>query len=320
MPWWYRLGSALLVVLLLGSAAVAAEYTFAFDRTVETKDKVSLSVLSLGGNLDIRTHDEPTVIIAATKKVEATTKELAAELAGRLEIRVTEAKDQVAIETVMGEMTLKERSLLKRLLGGSDDAVIRTDFVITVPTNCDLSVNCQTGEILADQIKGSVKIRTTSGHVALNGIEGQIDIDNGSGVTQGEMLFGPVTVRQTAGSVTLRWVEGDIRVKGGTADVEIEQERGALEAVTASGNITIKTNLDSSRDYFVQTESGNISLLLPETSSGKLHIGSEAGEIRTDIPVTLKSLSKKQMVGEFGSGGVTITLMSRLGDVSVDQF
>ncbi|MEW6050746.1 MAG: DUF4097 family beta strand repeat-containing protein [Candidatus Zixiibacteriota bacterium] len=320
MPLWQRAATTSALVLISVAAAVADEFAFDFQKSLETPDKVSVSILSLEGDLEITTHDEPEVLITATKRIEASTKELASEIAGRLEIRVVQSNDKVTIETVMGTMTREERSLLARLLGGSHEVVARIDFNITVPVHCDLSIASQSGTISADQVRGPVSVKASSAHIVLNGIEGAVDVDNGSGSTTGELLFGPVTVRQAAGTVSLQWVEGDIRVKAGSADVDVVQERGALEVVTASGSINIKTNLDSSRDYYVQTESGNINLLLPETSSGKLHIGSEAGQIRTDIPVTLKSLSKKQMVGEFGSGGVSITLMSRLGDVSVDQF
>lgn len=61
-------------------------------------------------------------------------------------------------------------------------------------------------------------------------------------------------------------------------------------------------------------------MLVPQTSSGTLQIASDMGNIKTEIPVSIKSMSKNKLVGEFGTGGVKVTLTSTTGDVTVAQF
>jgi len=59
---------------------------------------------------------------------------------------------------------------------------------------------------------------------------------------------------------------------------------------------------------------------VPQSASGTLDIRSQAGNIRTDVPVTISAMSKRQLRGAFGSGGVKISLVSTSGDVTVEQF
>ncbi len=134
------------------------------------------------------------------------------------------------------------------------------------------------------------------------------------------MLFGPVTVRQDQGKIDLQFVEGDIRIKSSSADIDVRQDMGSIDLTTRTGNVTLQSNLDSSKDFFVETESGNISLMIPETSSGNIRIESQTGDIKTEVPIAIKSMSRKQVEGTFGVGGVKISLISLSGDVKVAQF
>lgn len=99
--------------------------------------------------------------------------------------------------------------------------------------------------------------------------------------------------------------------------ITIQQSRGAIDLVTLSGEVNIQTELDSPRDYFVETNSGSITFIIPEASSGVLNIETQSGDVQTEMPVAVKSVSRNQLVGEFGRGGPTIRLSSSSGDVTV---
>ncbi len=112
-------------------------------------------------------------------------------------------------------------------------------------------------------------------------------------------------------------VEGDIRIKSSSATITIQQIRGAIDLVTLSGEVKIQTELDSPRDYFVETNSGSITFIIPEASSGVLNIETQSGDVQAEMPVAVKSVSRNRLVGEFGRGGPTIRLSSSSGDVTV---
>lgn len=150
----------------------------------------------------------------------------------------------------------------------------------------------------------------------LSSIGGEIQVDNTTGKTGKEFQFGPVMVRQLQGKIDLRWVEGDIRIKSSSATITIQQSRGAIDLTTLTGEVKIQTELDSPRDYLVETNSGSITFIIPEASSGVLNIETQSGDVQTEMPVAVKSFSRNRLVGEFGRGGPTIRLSSS-GDVTV---
>lgn len=328
----------ILLVLTLAAGATAEQFTFQYQKMLETTGQVKLSLVNRLGHVDISTHDSDLIVIDAVKKVKAGSKKEASEVADRIEIRVEEGKNSIAVST--NYLNLKDRSasFWKNLVGGSNEAFGAVEYTIKIPATCDLvidngyggvtitgvngEIQTQSGEggVIIDQVNGKVSVRSSAGDVRLGSVEGPVDLAVTDGSTYGELLFGPVTVRQPSGTVDLQWVQGDIRIKSTSAAIKIRQENGSLDLSNNTGSIEVQTNLDSEQDYFVETQSGDIELSVPQSASGTLDIRSQAGSIRTDVPVTITAMSKQQLKGAFGSGGVKISLVSTSGDVTVAQF
>ena len=334
----YIVFGTILLLVALATGAAAEQFTFQYQKMLETSGQVKLSLVNRLGHVEISTHDSDLIVIDAVKKVKAGSKKEASEVADRIEIRVDEGKNSFAIST--NYLNLKDRSasFWKNLVGGSNEAFGAVEYSIKVPATCDLtidngyggititgisgSIETQSGEggVTIDQVTGTVAIRSSAGDVRLGSIEGPVELAVTDGSTYGELMFGPVTVRQPSGTIDLQWVQGDIRIKSASAAIKIRQENGSLDLSNATGNIVVQTNLDSEQDYLVETQSGNIELSVPQSASGTLDIRSQAGNIRTDVPVTITAMSKQQLKGAFGSGGVKISLVSTSGDVTVAQF
>jgi DUF4097 and DUF4098 domain-containing protein YvlB len=318
----------LLFIFLVGLALVvspsvsqAKDFWFDFQRIVETGPDAELELHYIDGDLEIIGTDEDRIVIDARKRVEAVGMDDAQWVADHIEIKVEEHENRVDVATNYLRMRDRDASFWSKLLGkGGSDPFGEVNWVIHVPIGCKITVVNTSGRMNIHNIRGDLNIRTSSSELTLNSIEGEMEIENSYGKTTGELLFGPVTVRQAQGKIDLEFVEGDIRIKSSSADITVRQDRGAIDLTTSAGNVDIQTALDSSRDFFVSTESGNINLTIPETSSGDIRIESETGDIHTDIPIAIKSMTRKQVEGTFGLGGVNVHLTSISGDVTVAQF
>ncbi len=309
------------LLLLVPLTVRGEEYTFDYQKTIETGTGIKLDLTYVNGDLQISGNDNDQLVIGAVKRVSAVSEDEARRLQAKIQIQVEQTKDRVTINTDYLRVPDKGRSFWEKVLGrGGSDSFGDVDWVISVPDNCDITIVNVDGEIDINHIRGSLTLRSSASDIALSNIEGPVSIETFSGKTSGELIFGPVKVRQPLGEIALEWIEGDVVVKSSLAKISILQEYGAVDVTTTSGSVTVQTNLDSSRDFFVETESGNIKLLIPESGSGMLDMKSETGEIRSEIPIAIRSLARRQVVGQFGFGGVTISLSSVSGDVTVAQF
>ena len=281
------------------TGAWAAEYTFSYQKIIDIEQPVVLHLSLVRGTVYISGSEDDRLIIEAVKRVRATDEDEAEEVADHIEIKVEVLPEKIDINTNYLRMLSRSPSFWQKVLGAGSDSYGSVDYRISLP------------------LKNSVQIRSMAADIELSSIEGEIQVDNTAGKTRGEFLFGPVTVRQPQGEIDLRWVEGDIRIKSSSATITIQQSRGAIDLITLSGEVKIQTELDSPRDYFVETNSGSITFIIPEASSGVLNIETLSGDVQTEMPVAVKSISRNRLVGEFGRGGPTIRLSSSSGDVTV---
>ncbi|UCG62945.1 MAG: hypothetical protein JSV52_06595 [Candidatus Zixiibacteriota bacterium] len=295
-----RLLPAAVIVFGLGLPVSGEEFSFEYQKILEIDEPVELDLYSVKGDVTVTGGSDGRVIIEAIKKVRGSNRDEAEEVADHVEIKVKSDDRHVEIETHYLKMLNRGRSFWSRLLGtAGKDSYGAVDFQITVPIN------------------SSVSIVSMNGDVSISSVEGDVVVENSGGTTTGEYIFGSVALVQPTGQIDLHWIEGDIRVKSTSSAISIIQVRGAIDLSTSAGEVKVQTELDSPKDYFVETASGSITFSVPVSSSGLLDIETEAGEIRTQIPVTIKSVSGKRLVGQFGNGGPTISLSSGTGDVDV---
>lgn len=350
--------SILTLIALLGftGGLHAEKYFFQYERELQTVGPVTLSVTNQIGQVTIETHESSQVLVKATKRIRAGKESEAADIVKNIDINVTQTGDKITVATNIGEPSDDKKSFWRKLLGGSvENPVLAVDYEITIPVHSNVTVDNQSGaikvtgvngnldlsmssgslsaaeiigdvtmsgagKISMDHLTGALTIKSSGAAVAMTSIEGPVEIGNSTGSSEGHLLFGPVTVKQESGKINLQFVEGDIRIKSSSADIIVQQEKGSLDIATYTGSIEVQTALASEHDYFVESASGDINLRIPQLSSGHLQITSQTGDIKSEIPVVVDAMSKRELVGTFGSGGVRISLSSTTGNVTVAQF
>ena len=352
-----RIVISLVTIIIWCSLALAGEeYRYEYQKIVEVKSGIELTVVNPTGDIRLIADPENTVRINAVKKTYADSREEAEMLAGQIQIAVTDLDGHITVESKSLAEPKPSSSFLKKVLGGGRTSQNSVDFTIKVPTDCnvairnssgdievmgirgrlDLSglagdmavqdilgnvdVSTSSGEVKIKNIDGNVTIKGSSINVTMTSVNGDIDIRNGSGNIVGEYVIGDVVVSQENGSVDLTRLEGDIRVTSATGRVRVEQEFGALDVSTESGDIDVTTELNSPKDYFVETVSGSIRFMVPEASGGKIDLEAGSCEIDTQIPIAIDSFSRTRISGRFGSGGPKISLATTSGDITLGEF
>ena len=299
----------------------AKEFTFDFQRVVETTGEATLDLTYLNGDLRITGNDYGRIVISAVKRIHAVSMDEAEEIQAHIEIRVRQSGDKVTVGGNFLKMRDRSPSFWSKLFGlGGSDVIGGIDWDISVPEECNVLVSNSSGKVEISHVRGNTTVRSLASDITLSSIEGNILVYNSAGITRGDLLFGDIEVRQPQGEIDLKWVEGDVRIKSSSARISITQERGTIDLTTSTGSVDIKTTLDSSRDIYVVTQSGNINLKIPLESSGALDIFSETGNISSEIPIAIKSVARGRVAGQFGIGGVKIALSSVSGDVTVAQY
>ncbi len=291
------------LLLLSVMPTQAAEYTFENQKIIDIAEPLTIDLNMFKGKVTVIGNQTDNVIIEAVKIVRASNRDEAEEVADHIEIKVTPKGNHIEIATNYLRMINRSESFWNKFLGTSGaEAYGAVEYFISVPTQTSISITGMETEI------------------EVSSLEGDIEIKNSSGTFHAEYIYGAVTVSQPIGNIALDWIEGDIRVKSNSSKIRIKQVKGAIDLATYSGEVHIETELDSPKDYYIETTSGKIIFSLPSLAAGELKVETETGKIATEVPVVVKSVSRKKLVAKFGDGGPTIHIVSTTGDVDVTQF
>ncbi len=122
--------------------------------------------------------------------------------------------------------------------------------------------------------------------------------------------------------VTATGVEGRHRVHTFSGTARLIDVNGPVKAETFSGNIHLELRTADTRpDLDLHTFSGDIDIRVPASAHAEVDFNSFSGDLRSDVPLMLKSKSRRSLRGELGSGADTgrsnITLKTFSGDVHI---
>ncbi len=339
---------------LLSPVSHAKKYKFQYQKTIEVGRLAELDVFNQSGDVSITGIDSDNINISAVKFIAAENQEEAEKLGEYLEIKASRDANRITIRTEHHRTSDKQTSLIKKLLSREDKLYGSINYDIKVPYECridlenfegnvkidginaDMDITVTSGDLDLQNISGDIEIESTSGKIGISKAKGDIlissaasevtlketsgtvDITSSSGDKIGEELSGPVTIMQSSGRIDLNKLSGNVRIKSSSGNINIEQIQGAINVLANSGDINISTELNSSDDYFIETEDGNILFEVPADASGRVKLESNTGEIITDMPLSIDTFSRSKISGSFGQNGPQITLITSSGDIRLN--
>lgn len=131
----------------------------------------------------------------------------------------------------------------------------------------------------------ALTLKTFSAPVVVTGVRGQFEVEGFSS------------------AITLRDVAGPMRLKTFSADVDVQA------ASWADGD-----------DLQIDTFSGDVHLRLPGDARGAIDFNSFSGRFESDLPVTLRSSSRRNFRGQLNGGGTTdFRLKTFSGSVNIQK-
>lgn len=140
---------------------------------------------------------------------------------------------------------------------GWSSGICQIDLSVQVPRDTTVVVRTSSGGVRAEDIEGDLDLRSSDGDVTVRRAGGSVDAGSGSGRILVEGAGGPVVATSGDGDVTVREVEGqvsatsgsgrvtvvdaegDVNVVSGDGAVEAQQVGGAVVATTSSGSVEV---------------------------------------------------------------------------------
>lgn len=175
----------------------------------------------------------------------------------------------------------------------------KIDYMIQVPTDCDLEVKCVSSNAHIEGIKGDVTVKTVSGEVVLRYIQGRIRAASISGRIHGEAL---------AGSAILDTVSGNIHL------AECNLKRAEVKSISA--DLDFQTPLTQG-PYRFKSVSGNAHLIVPPQTGCEVEYRHISGRFECELPVQHRSFRSGALSAQVQSGGPEVSFRTTSGKLQI---
>jgi DUF4097 and DUF4098 domain-containing protein YvlB len=199
-------------------------------------------------------------------------------LTGDLEISGWD-KDQVSVESPDGPAEVHREGTTLKVGSG----VGAGDLTVLVPRRCNLTAH------------------VCNGDVAIEGADGQVNL---------EAMNGDIEAKGLRGALAVRAYSGDVSVL-----------RSALSGLTAelfSGDCTIESALAEEGRYHLHSLSGDVHLLLAEDQRCTLSVRSLDGDVDCSLPHEVKGQNRHSSEIGINGGGVPFRVSADSGDITVE--
>ena len=173
------------LMLLLSTAASAAELVETIDRTFDVRPGANVAVDNTNGRVTVTAWDQPRVRVIARKEVEADKNDLK-EVMRELRVEIVQRDGGLVVNTHYPKRSQGVSSLFDWLSGDQVQAQVRYD--ITVPRTMNVEVTNTNGAIYLSNVTGRHELDTTNGKIDVSRCSGSLDASTTNGSINAELV------------------------------------------------------------------------------------------------------------------------------------
>jgi hypothetical protein len=275
----------LITFLALASCLFAREeYSRAFDKTVSVQSGQRFILEHSLGDVEIRTHNRPDVVIHADIRVSASDWNEAKSFADNIAILVEPSSSLLSVRTRYPE---RPQSFF-----GTRNISYTVRYDITTPETLPLEVRSSFGTVSVTGVKAPCDIKASHGDllfrdgrgnqrlvnsfasIRVSNNNGDVAIENGNGAVTASSITGALTLRDRFGSVTVSDVSRGARIVNNNGSVDLVDSGGPSSVNNSFGAVSV-SNLKG--DLVVNNTNGKVEA---NNVSGSATLNSGFGAIR----------------------------------------
>jgi hypothetical protein len=282
-----------------------------FEKIEDLARDGKVMIGNISGTIEVRTWAEAKVKIEANKVSEAKTMDKAKENADKVQIIVEKTGGVLRIETKYPEN--KERG---------ESLSVSVFYKLWLPEKASLKVKSVSGALNVEGLGGALECNVVSGNVILSKIMGDVDATVTSGTVKIADVTGSVNLRTISGGVTAERIRGSIEAETTSGAIRMSEISGAktVRAKVLSGNISYSGELAKDGKYALEALSGRLEMVIPANAGFELEAETFSGGINSDFDITMSGrVSGKELRGVVNGGGASIRLKSFSGSIALKK-
>jgi hypothetical protein len=244
-----------------------------FTRSLDTGPEAQLHIENRNGRINIRTHDQPSIVIDVDADVYAESSEGADRERDRIERGITSDGNRVSV--VAPELSRPEWFFFGR---GP-----RIDYDVRVPVATQVWAGSRNGHVSLTGTRGRVHVDSRNGRVVIDRVEGETEVESRNGGVNLTEVSGPVRVTGVNGPVTIARTREAVEVQTKNGPIEVEGAGSSVRAKSSNGPIRFQGPVNGDLDF--EAANGGIRVAVPADARFEIDAESRHGSTRSDLTV-----------------------------------
>lgn len=201
---------------------------------------------------------------------------------------------------------------------GSDE--IQFKFVVQTPKKITSNLRSMSGHILLDGVEGRQFLQSDAGNVNLINSKGELSLVSSAGSVFMKNNQGLIQVKSIAGDVKMEESTGETRIRTISGNIQASEYSGSFICATTSGNVDLSV-MQITEGVFLETISGNVTMELMNLQGLDIH--SESMKMDVDqLPASY--ISDRRSNGrttnlKLGDGEIPVNISTISGTVLIKQ-
>ena len=318
---------ALLTVTVISASALTEEKV---NETRDAKPNGKLIVDVDFGTIEVMAGDNDKVVLAAYRKIEASSKEKEQEYLAAAPITITTNGSDVTVRA-RREKNADDSKCRSWLGSSSMDARYTLRVPATYNANLqtaggDISAKDLTGTIKADtsggdlefeRVHGSINAESSGGHIEVIACEGAIDVETSGGRIGASGGSGSLNARTSGGTITAKDFAGDTNVETSGGRLNLANIGGKLIGGTSGGSILALLSSPVPGDVTLKTSAGSIEVIAPSSVALSVDAETSAGDVTSDLPIMTMRAGRERLQGKINGGGKSLILRTGSGSIAI---
>jgi hypothetical protein len=316
---------AMLATLLSCNGFAQENRTPTITKTFDLNQPGTLKARSSGGGVEVKTHDQQTVVIQAFVRKNG-------KILSPSDSSVKEILEDFELDFEKNGSVIT--AIVERKVKFSSWNNVGISLTITVPRemSCDVSSSgggvkisgvagthdftSSGGGVELENTSGTAKARSSGGGVNAANHNGDINLSSsGGGVTVDE-AHGSVIAHSSGGGVHLKNVHGDVEAGSSGGGVSVTGECGYLKARSSGGPVRVNIS-NLSKEINLESSGGGVDAIIKNGDKLGLDLDLSSSKVNIELSNFSGKAEKDRVKGTMNNGGIPVYMRASGGNVNV---
>jgi DUF4097 and DUF4098 domain-containing protein YvlB len=151
-----------------------------------------------------------------------------------------------------------------------------------------INMKASSGSIRCEMIEGNIALKTTSGGITIDDVDGDVSAEASSGRIKFEQITGSLTVNTRSGGIRSEKVGGNASAEASSGNIDMGMVNGNIIAKTTSGSIRCSAS-ENTENISLVSSSGGVTLDIPRSFSANFSSRTSSGRLSTPFSEKLFS-------------------------------